>query len=199
MVPLDALYMHSTERNQYGIIFERAKTSPPLKQLHKGWNLAGLALQMNDYLTNACYENWDTHDLNHYGYHSDYGYYLWHSGYHYGTYEVCTNQLTNLYDDDYNACIGEDALNPIVYDLNGNRALEVVVSPDQYLSYSSNDGEWSFNQDSFVWLPDIEEQGANPDNDCDEYVQNFGGYWLFMQNEDQMPGFTETPLDVQYD
>lgn len=203
MVPLDALYMHATDRNQYGIIFERDKTSPPSRQLNKGWNLAGLALQLNDYLSSPCYDTWGDHDSNHYGYHYDYGYYLWHSGYHYGSYEVCTNKLTNLYDDNNYACVGEDALNPLVFDPNGNTALEVVISPAQYLSYCNNDEDncWNFNQNSWVWLPQIgnSEEDGNIVNDCDEYVQNFGGYWLFMQNEDLMPGFTETPLQLNYD
>ncbi len=160
MEPLDALYMHATERNQYGIIFDRDLTSPPLRELQSGWNLVGLALEVTDYWYNPSY----------------YGY------------------LTYLYDDNY-ACVGEDALNPVVFDSNGNTALEMVISPYQYLSYSDDDdGSWYFYQYQWIWIPEV--RSGEVRNDCDEYVQNFGGYWLFMQNTDILPGQTVTPLPL---
>lgn len=158
--PLDALYLHATDRNQIGYIFERDLTSPPLRTLYKGWNLAGVALQLYDTLYNPDY----------------YGY------------------LTYLYDD-YGSCVGEDALNPLIFDSNGNRALEVVVSPSQYLNYRNNWGSWYFVQYPWTWIPDI-RSGGEVRNDCEQSVSNFEGYWLHMQNEDMMPGFTTTPLPI---
>lgn len=156
--PLDALYIHATDRNQIGYIFERDLTSPPVRELDSDWNLAGLALTLSDYLN--------------------------------GSY-------TELYDNGY-TCVGSGALNPIVFDSNGNQALEVVISPSQYLDYSNNDGSWYFQQNSWVWIPDIVGNGQI-NNSCEQSVQNFGGYWLFMENPDSLPGFTTTPLVLSGD
>ena len=86
--------------------------------------------------------------------------------------------------------VGE-AFSAAIYS-EGNRALEVVVSPFQQSI------EW-FWQDSFVWIPQITEAGADPTNSGYQTVYNFGGYWIFMENEALLPGFTTTPLVINGD
>jgi hypothetical protein len=157
--PLDALYMHATERNQIGYIFERDLTSPPVRQLHEGWNLVGPANLLYDSLQGGSYLT-----------------YLW----------------------DQSTYIGQ-AFGALVHDSDGNRALEAVISPQQYLSYSDNWGSWNFNQDPFVWIPQVTQQNTDPSNYWDQTVRNFAGYWIFMQNPDMLPGFTTTPLPLNSD
>lgn len=206
MEPLDALYIHATDRNQIGIIFERDLTSPPVRQLHTGWNLAGMALPLFDSLQSvSCSESnqvFGYHNLNHYNYYGDlfgqpwYYYYGWHEGAHTNYYgQVTCNELTYLYDD-YGSCIGEEALAPVVFGPDGNIALEVVISQNQYLDYSTDWGQWYFQQDPWVWIPEIDRGGFEIENDCEEYVSNFEGYWLFMQSPDLLPGQTTTPLSL---
>ncbi len=169
--PLDALYIHATDQVQIGYIFERDLTLPPVRALHAGWSLVGVALQLSDssYLSGGDYCSQESYNL-------------WNC---YLTY------LSNDY-----TYIGE-AFGPVIYDSNGNRALEVVISPNQYI-YHQND--WSylyFQQSNWVWVPQISESGASPDNYYDQNVVNFGGYWVFMQKDDLLPGFTTTPLPVE--
>jgi len=213
ITPLDALYFHATERNQIGYIFERDLTSPPIKQMNAGWNLVGPANLLFDSLQNPCQTSNDWSYDYHYDYegyyHSDwhddyYKYYYgsgendwyWEWGWHNGDYlygELCDQHLTYLWEQ--YTYIGE-TFGPLIYDANGNRALELIVSPQQYLSYSDDWGSWNFNQYSFTWLPQITERGADPENYWDQNVNNFGGYWVFMQNPDVLPGFTTTPLPL---
>ena len=171
--PLDALYIHATDTNQIGYIFERDQTAPPVRQLDAQWNLVGMALELNDY-------------------------WYWPDEYYCSPWSYSSQDcyLTSL-DSEY-SYIGE-AFGPLVYDANGNRALEAVLSPQQYLYYYNDWGYWYFNQYSFVWIPQISSQGADPDNYYDQNMINFGGYWVFMQNPDLLPGFTTTPLPVNYD
>lgn len=156
--PLDALYIHATGTNQLGYVFERDLTSPPVRLMQEGWNLAGMALPLQDY--------WS-----------------WYDNYSY-------------LNDNYSP-IGPGALNPLVFDGNSNQALEMVVSPSQSLSYGNDWGSWYFNQYPFVWIPVLD--GNEIENGYAEYVQNFGGYWLFMQNPDSLPGQTTTPLPLNWD
>ena len=219
IAPLESLYIHATDRNQIGMIFERSLTPPPADTLNVGWNLVGTTNLLWDSLQNPCQEEWDWHDSEHYGYvyygdqiyhwgyhwtpedsehdleHEGYVYddWIWHSGYHYGSAETCEQELTYLWDD--YTYIGE-AFGSLIYNANGNRALETVISPYQYLSYETDEGSWYFNQNHFVWAPQIQETGADPENYWDESVYNFGGYWVFMQNSDMLPGFTTTPLPL---
>ncbi len=181
MEPLDALYIHATNRNQYGIIFERDLTSPPLRTLHKGWNLYGATVQLEDY--------WYWPEDNYCSY--DY-------------YEPSNCYLTWLeegYIANWDRCIG-DALGPAIYTDDGNRGVGAVIAPRRYLSYDDDRGQWYFqqaNQGTWVWIPEIEQPGATPDNNCDRDVKNFGGYWVFMENNDTVPGFTTTPLQINGD
>lgn len=171
--PLDALYIHATDQVQIGYIFERDLTSPPLRELHAGWNLVGVALQLSD--------SWYLPDES---YCSSEGYYLWNC------------YLTYLYND--YTYIGE-AFGPAIYDSNGNRALDAVISPNQDLYHQNDWSYFNFQQDDWVWIPRISESGASPDNYYDKNVMNFGGYWVFMQNDDLLLGFTTTPLPVESD
>ena len=157
--PLDALYMHATERNQIGYIFERDLTSPPVRQLYEGWNLVGPANPLYDSLQGGSYLT-----------------YLW----------------------DQSTYIGQ-AFGALVHDPDGNRALEAVISPQQYLSYSDNWGSWYFDQSPFVWIPQVTQQNTDPTNYWDQSIRNFAGYWIFMQNPDMLPGFTTTPLPLNSD
>ncbi|MBI2584071.1 MAG: hypothetical protein HYW25_05360 [Candidatus Aenigmarchaeota archaeon] len=192
-VPLEALYFHATGNSHYGIIFDRDLTAPAAKELNEGWNLAGVALEMTDEIS------WC---IRYYGWEGCRDYYG--DSYLY---------LTDLYSND--ACVGE-VFDAVAYDSNGNRAVEVVVAPREYLSFSDeDDNSWQFQQNGWVWVPIIQETGASPVNQCttkeefiDEggydytggsaWVQNFGGYWVFMDNADTLPGFTTTPLPFYY-
>ncbi|MBI4361111.1 hypothetical protein HY572_05055 [Candidatus Micrarchaeota archaeon] len=173
MEPLEGYYFHSTARNQLGLVIDRGVTSPPSKPLAEGWSLVGPTLELSDY--------WE--------YPEEY--------YCEEEYSPGNCRLSYIYVQG-NTCIGQ-TFNPVVYDASGNRALELVVSPQQYLSYSTDWGSWYFSQNGFSWIPNIEESGASPDNSCEQSVYNFGGYWTFLQNDDTLPGQTTTPLFVGQD
>lgn len=181
--PLDALYIHATSRNQIGYVFERDLTSPPVRHLGEQWNLVGMALPLTDYWYAPSYCD-NPFDEDYYDDDGEYGDY--YAGYCY---------LTYLSSDYKNT---REAFLPVIYDAEGNRALRVVISPQQSLSYGDAWASWYFYQYPDNYVPRITSGNADPTNSGFGMI-NFGGYWAFMQNDALLPGFTTTPLPLYGD
>lgn len=183
ITPMTALYMHSKARTQIGYIFERDLTSPPGRVLHEGWNLVGMALPLSDYWTTPYYCD-NPFDEDSYDEDGEYGDY--YAGYCY---------LTYLSTEDKNT---REAFLPVIYDAEGKRALKVVISLQQSLTYGNEWASWYFYQYPNEYVPRITSGGADPTNSGFSMI-NFGGYWAFMQNDAFLPGFTTTPLPLYPD
>lgn len=185
--PLDVLFIHATEKNQIGYIFERDLTSPPTRQLYSGWNVVGPALALYDSLQNPCQD--------------------WLDEYYNGQH-TCDFPLTQLYDD-YGTCVESvlSSVKPITP--GGNTGWSVAVNPYQHLNYWNQVGYdinynayyrgGYFQQDPWVWTSD-QQVSYYSGAQCyrnDNYginADNFGGYWVYMKNDDLLTGFTTTPL-----
>lgn len=166
IAPLDAMYIHSTGQDQIGYTFYRGLTAPPLRQLYERWNLVGPANQLFASLSSS-YTSLE-----------DMSYYYQHYG---GT------------------CVAI-ALASVEKTPDGSTGWIVATSPFEYLDYTSNKGDWYFYEYAWAWtsnqVPSMSGAHCFDTNSNTINVDNFYGYWVYMENNDTLVGFTTTPLQI---
>jgi hypothetical protein len=160
--PLEAIYIHTTARDQLGLAFARTPlpTAPPVRQLYSGWNLVGLAalpfppweygdwwMYVDDALISA---HQTSEGLKGYiqvvsPYQDIGGYYPYGSGYYYKTYS-------------YGGCY-----------------------LDFYLWYFLQE-QWIYTRGELYTVPEM-------------WI--LGGYWVYMDNPDELAGFSYTPIPYE--
>jgi hypothetical protein len=159
--PLEAIYIHTTARDQLGLAFARAPlpTAPPVRQLYSGWNLVGLAA--------LPFPPWEYGDW-------------W------------------MYVD--------DALISAYWTPGGLWGYTQVISPYQsigwdyymgpgwyyeeyYYDYCYFDNyDWYFLQHEWIYT----RGGYEPPS-----MEILGGYWVYMENPDELAGFSYTPIPYE--
>jgi hypothetical protein len=165
MSPLSAYYIKMSGRDQMGFIVNRNPTVPPTRHLYQGWNLVSLAAPFQ------------------YSPEGEYGYWP--------------------YVYPFRAMTPWDALYAARYAAGGLTGWSLAMNPaedlsyDEYFYYGDIDlcdepfykpyYEKDFHQSGWLAFSNEEVSGGTP------YLTPGGGYWVFMENADDLTGYSYTP------
>jgi parallel beta-helix repeat protein len=86
----------------------------------------------------------------------------------------------------------KEALESVELTSSGLRGYVQVVSPPEYLDYIEkyHYGGWSFDN---YWWEFHQDQWTYPPSAMSQ-MRNLGGYWVFMENPDELTGFSRVPI-----
>ncbi len=172
--PLEAIYIHATEKDQIGLIFSRELTAPPMRQLELGWNLVGYAPPVDIW----CYWeganfSWDEMHVRE---------------------AMVSIEETSDGNTGYDIVISprEDLSYEEVFQYNDYEPFDLYYKYFEQESWVYTAKPWEYDVEWDMW------NGGYWEYIYECYMQPFCGYKVFMENPDWLAGFNETPLTWDY-